>query len=100
MSRPRSTASVAARTQADTEFLAREIAGVRLALGDAVTNEDLKEHLERLTKVVERLAVRLDGDPGSTRRPVGASPARPRRRLTISGSRRRFRGDRGGGRRG
>jgi uncharacterized membrane protein len=53
---------VAARTQADTEFLAREIAGVRLALGDTVTNEDLKEHLEHLTKVVERLADRLD-DP-------------------------------------
>jgi uncharacterized membrane protein len=54
---------VAARTQADTEFLAREIASVRLALGDAVTNEDLKEHLERLTRVVERLAERLDDDP-------------------------------------
>jgi uncharacterized membrane protein len=63
---------VAARTQADTEFLAREIAGVRLALGDAVTNEDLKEHLERLTKVVERLAERLDAELG----PISSVPPR------------------------
>jgi uncharacterized membrane protein len=67
---------VAARTQADTEFLAREIAGVRLALGDAVTNEDLKEHLEHLTKVVERLAVRLDGEAGSM---ASVTPRQPDR---------------------
>jgi uncharacterized membrane protein len=41
---------VAARTQADTEYLARELAAVRLALADVVTNQDLAEHLERLTK--------------------------------------------------
>ena len=49
-----------ARTQADTEFLAREIAGVRLAMGDVVTTEDLREHLDRLTTAVEQLAARLD----------------------------------------
>jgi uncharacterized membrane protein len=65
---------VAARTQADTEFLAREIAGVRLALGDAVTNEDLKDHLEHLTKVVERLADRLDEGPGPM---ASVNPRRP-----------------------
>ena len=32
---------VAARTQADTEFLARELAAVRLALNDLVTSQDL-----------------------------------------------------------
>ncbi|HYN33034.1 MAG TPA: hypothetical protein VES40_10450, partial [Ilumatobacteraceae bacterium] len=47
---------VAERTQADTEFLAREIAGVRLALSDMVTGEALDNKLEHLTKVVERLA--------------------------------------------
>jgi uncharacterized membrane protein len=51
---------VAARTQADTEFLAREIASVRLALADVVTGEELRDELERLTTVVERLADRLD----------------------------------------
>jgi uncharacterized membrane protein len=43
---------VAARTQADTEYLARELASVRLALGDVVTNQDLAEHLERLAKLI------------------------------------------------
>ena len=51
---------VAARTQADTEFLAREIAGVRLALGDMVTTDDMHDHLQRLTVAVERIAQRLD----------------------------------------
>jgi uncharacterized membrane protein len=37
---------VASRSQADIEFLARELAAVRLALGDVVTNEDLREQLE------------------------------------------------------
>jgi uncharacterized membrane protein len=43
---------VAARTQADTEYLARELAAVRLALSDVVTNQDLAEHLERLAKLI------------------------------------------------
>jgi uncharacterized membrane protein len=47
---------ITARTQADTEFLAREIASVRLALSDMVTGSDIGE----LTKMIERLADRLD----------------------------------------
>lgn len=47
---------MAARTQADTEYLARELAGVRLALADVVTTEDLKEHLERLADAIEKLS--------------------------------------------
>ena len=47
--------AVAARTQADTEYLARELAGVRLALADVVTMEDLKEQLERITDAIEKL---------------------------------------------
>jgi len=43
---------VAARTQADTEFLARELAAVRLALADVVTTEDLDGSLSRLAKVI------------------------------------------------
>jgi uncharacterized membrane protein len=43
---------VAARTQADTEFLARELAAVRLALSDVVTTEDLEESLSRLAKLI------------------------------------------------
>jgi uncharacterized membrane protein len=51
---------VAERTQADTEFLAREIASVRLALADVPTSSELETHLERLAVSVERLTDRLD----------------------------------------
>jgi uncharacterized membrane protein len=43
---------VAARTQQDTEFLARELAGVRLILADVVTTEDLADRLDRIEKLV------------------------------------------------
>src|SRR3954470_9018349 len=51
---------VTERTQADTEFLAREIASVRLALGDMVTSDDMHDQLARLTTAVQRIAQRLD----------------------------------------
>src|SRR6202012_4478618 len=43
---------VAARTQDDTEFLARELAAVRLALADVVTNQDLDESLSRIALLI------------------------------------------------
>jgi len=43
---------VAARTQDDTEFLARELAAVRLALADMVTNQDLEESVTRIAKLI------------------------------------------------
>src|SRR6201994_3752427 len=43
---------VASRTQADTEFLARELAAVRLALEDMVTTQDLEDSLSRLPKLI------------------------------------------------
>ena len=46
---------VAERTQADTEFLAREIASVRVSLSDMVTGESFDERIERLTDMVELL---------------------------------------------
>ncbi len=46
---------VAERTQNDTEFLAREIASVRVSLSDMVTGEAFDDRLERLTDVVETL---------------------------------------------
>jgi uncharacterized membrane protein len=51
---------VAERTQADTEFLAREIASVRLSLADVPTSGDLAEQLDRLTQAIERMTARLD----------------------------------------
>src|SRR5580693_3696088 len=43
---------VAARTQADAEFLAREVAAIRLALADVVTTQDLEDSLAKLAKLI------------------------------------------------
>jgi uncharacterized membrane protein len=54
---------VAARTQADTEYLARELAAVRLTLNDVVTNQDLAEQVEHLTKLIgDRFPEKPDED--------------------------------------
>jgi uncharacterized membrane protein len=60
---------VAARTQADTEFLARELAAVRLALADVVTTQDLTERMQRIEEMIGRLS-----EPGDReRRPRSTS---------------------------
>jgi uncharacterized membrane protein len=47
------------RTQADTEFLSRELASIRLALSDVVTSEDLDKTFERaFDRAFERMAER------------------------------------------
>jgi uncharacterized membrane protein len=51
---------VAERTQADTEFLARELAGVRLGLAEVASSGELEEGLERISRAIERLADRLE----------------------------------------
>jgi uncharacterized membrane protein len=43
---------VAARTQADTEYLARELAAARLVLADVVTQQDLEESLARFARLI------------------------------------------------
>lgn len=50
---------VTTRTQADTEFLARELAAVKLSLSDVVTLSDLRETTDRLTDTLERIETRL-----------------------------------------
>ncbi|MEO9328200.1 DUF1003 domain-containing protein [Gordonia aurantiaca] len=53
----------AAQTKADTEFLARELAAVRLAVGDTVTRDYLRRELdELLDELVERLNARDKGE--------------------------------------
>jgi uncharacterized membrane protein len=47
--------AVAARTQADTEYLAREVATIRLALADFPAVRDLADLVARLERSVERL---------------------------------------------
>jgi uncharacterized membrane protein len=44
------------RTQADTEFLARELAAVRIALTDVASNEDLEQAVGRIEKSIDRIA--------------------------------------------
>jgi uncharacterized membrane protein len=50
---------VAERTQVDTEFLARELASVRLGLSDVASSSELEDHLERVSRAIEGLADRL-----------------------------------------
>jgi uncharacterized membrane protein len=44
-----------ARSLAETEFLAREIAAVRLAVDRKADRDDIVEPLERLSQSIERL---------------------------------------------
>lgn len=55
---------IVARTQADTEFLGRELAAVRIALTDVATGDDLNRVVERLSTVLTTAR-----DPGA-----GAEP--------------------------
>ncbi|HHT32238.1 MAG TPA: DUF1003 domain-containing protein [Corynebacterium sp.] len=67
----------AAETKADTEFLAREIAGVRAVVGEAVTRDYLRRELDDLTGVLERIEARLyeeDRHPGAH---PGSHPGEP-----------------------
>lgn len=58
-----------ARTQADTEFLARELASIRITLSDVVTSDDLDRAVDRLADIVlERLAERDRKPPGEPAR--------------------------------
>jgi uncharacterized membrane protein len=56
-----------ARSLADTEFLAREIAGVRLALERKADREDVVEAIERLTRALEHSNGLVDAPEGHTR---------------------------------
>ncbi|MBI9000143.1 DUF1003 domain-containing protein [Corynebacterium sp. CCM 9185] len=50
------------QTKADTEFLARELAGVRIAVGETVTRDYLRRELEELTDLLERLEAKIDDE--------------------------------------
>jgi uncharacterized membrane protein len=55
-----------ARSLAETEFLARELADLRLELEHKADRDDLVEPIDRLTQAIERLhgTVLLDEEPG------------------------------------
>ncbi|MDO4927645.1 MAG: DUF1003 domain-containing protein [Corynebacterium sp.] len=52
-------------TKADTEFITRELAGLRLALGDVVTRDYLRHELEEVHNVLERIEAKLDDEAAS-----------------------------------
>ena len=57
---------VAERTQSDTEFLAREIASVRVTMSDMVTGEDFGDRIDRLRETIEALSTQVAQLSGST----------------------------------
>jgi uncharacterized membrane protein len=59
---------VAARTQSDTEFLARELSAIRLALADIVTTHDLDDRLTQLEKLI------VDRQPAGSDQALPPSP--------------------------
>src|SRR5918997_172672 len=67
----------AAQTKADTEFLARELAALRLAVGDVATRDYLRRELEEIKEM-------LDGAPkteakrkGTRKKTSGQTPSSP-----------------------
>jgi uncharacterized membrane protein len=56
-----------ARSLADTEFLAREIAAVRIALESKADRDDVIEPIERLAQALERLQIVVPEDPRQDR---------------------------------
>lgn len=61
----------AERSLADTEFLAREIAALRIALGEVATRDFVRSELRDLLEEIER--AHTEDDPA----PEAESPARP-----------------------
>ena len=55
--------NVASRTQEDTEYLARELASIRLALADMPSTRDVQDALEKLSAAVVSLEERIGAAP-------------------------------------
>ncbi len=55
--------SRAERTKADTEYLARELAALRIALGDVATRDYLRGELDRIAERLDALAAPAAPDP-------------------------------------
>ena len=66
----------AERTKADTEFLARELAALRLAVGEVVTRDFLRGELERLAERLDG-SRSVDSAAGYAERPRTARLSRP-----------------------
>jgi len=51
--------AVATRTQENAEYLARELAGVRLALSNTVTSTELRENIDALNERLDQLLAQM-----------------------------------------
>ncbi len=60
------------RTQADTEFVARELAAVRISLADVATSDDLRGAVDRMATTLERVVSRLDQIEAARGRSAGS----------------------------
>ena len=65
----------AAQTKADTEFLSRELAALRLAVGEVVTREFLRDELDDLRELLAASRVASPGGDGlgATQHPANTS---------------------------
>ena len=63
----------AAQTKADTEFLARELAALRVAIGEVATRDYLRGELDRLRDDLETILA----DPADPSRPADSPKRRP-----------------------
>ncbi|MEW2483738.1 DUF1003 domain-containing protein [Mycobacterium sp. NPDC049093] len=52
----------AEQTKADTEYLARELASLRLAVGEVATRDYLRRELEELRDLITEITLPADGD--------------------------------------
>jgi uncharacterized membrane protein len=69
------------RAHADMEFLAREVASLRMAIGDVVTRDFLRSELRAmLTDLDQRAAADSEQPPGWRDDQVSGSRRRPPRR--------------------
>lgn len=76
--------SRAERTKADTEYLARELASLRLAVGEMVTREYLRGELEKLADLLAMLSEQRAEHGGTDRVPVDGNGAqRPAKRRRV-----------------
>lgn len=66
----------AAQTKADTEYLARELAALRLAVGEVATRDYLHHELNGLRELLDGLrTAHPDRDPAAGEQPDGQPPA-------------------------
>ena len=71
----------AERTKADTEYLARELAALRIALGEVATRDYLRGELDRIAERLDALAASTptDADDDRRNRVDGVARGAPRR---------------------